>query len=790
MSLSRREFLGMAAGVNLLALTDPAAPPASKDPDPRGPISVPGRRTVVERDGVQAPGYRFIPPGPDTAAWAASWIGLPGAAAPTVLFCREFELCAKPRGAVAHVTADISYRLWVNGRLAARGPADIGMDYNRTTTGRWFYDTVDLRPFLHPGSNVLAAEVFARPLIGWEDSRQPGCFACELFSGHESLVRTDESWSAAASAHWQERDGRWTYSQHLEPAGWRLSGHSDPIWRPAMSVRDEWQPLVRSEIPARMEVVYPAAALTRPSPGVALSGVAFPVRLDTDGGFTVRFDRVLPAFVGITVKGGKGGVLQIEPNEEDAPGYHRAASVLLDGGTQRVEVPFLDSFSVINLRAEGIKEPLEIQDVRAVFAGQPVAYRGSFECSDPQMTRLWHVCRWATQVCLQTHHLDSPHHQEPISDPGDYMILALNNYSAFFQPALVRQDLRKYSWIMARCRNQVFHTSYALLWLRMLMDYYDHTGDEALVRELAPAVFSLLATFTGYRGPNGLISNAPNYMFMDWVEIAGFPCHHPPAVIGQGYMTAFFHRALADGERVAAMVGETGRAANYARLRSDVAAAFQSELWSETEGQYRDGRPGQTTVPPNEWLPADKPVETFSAHVNVLAVLSGIAPTEKAASILGRAISGPNFNCQPYFMHFVFEALATAGLFNTHALPLMKRWKIVEETQSLREMWSTGDLSHGWGTSPLHQFSARVLGVRPLTPGGTRISVEPLPCGLDWASGVVPVAAGDVHVEWRRQGDSINLEVDVPPGCEAEAGLGGNRKHLKSGRHHLSSESV
>ena len=28
----------------------------------------------------------------------------------------------------------------------------------------------------------------------------------------------------------------------------------------------------------------------------------------------------------------------------------------------------------------------------------------------------------AVQICLQTHHLDSPNHQEPISDPGDYVI--------------------------------------------------------------------------------------------------------------------------------------------------------------------------------------------------------------------------------------------------------------------------------------------------------------------------------------------------------------------------------
>ena len=115
-----------------------------------------------------------------------------------------------------------------------------------------------------------------------------------------------------------------------------------------------------------------------------------------------------------------------------------------------------------------------------------------------------------TQICLQTHHLDSPHHQEPISDPGDYLIESLSNYTAFFQPWLTRQDLRKYAWIMAQCQNKVFHTSYSLLWLQMLLDYYDYTGDESLVRELGPSVHSLLDTFTSYQVKNGLLSEAPN----------------------------------------------------------------------------------------------------------------------------------------------------------------------------------------------------------------------------------------------------------------------------------------
>ncbi len=784
MPLSRRETLALAVALPILAAEGAdASVPVSIDP--RAPVhSHPPLDVVVQKEGVQAKGYRYMPTKLIQAPEKAQWIGLAEiqVKAPVVLFRREFRLTEVPREAVASLSADISYRLWVNGKLASRGPADIGMDYNRTPAGKWFFDVCDLTPLLKRGVNVLGFEVFAQPLIGWEGSRQPGHLLCELRDGEKILIATDSQWQIKATDHWSQRDGRWRCDPEREPKGWRQSGFKGEGWSSAKVVQNRWLPLVQSEIPARMEVAYPHSEFKRISAKVNATNGDFPVSITGQGDFSVRYDRVIPAFIGLRVRGGKGGTLHIEPNEPDAPGHNRAVDILLSGAEQTVELPFLDSFSVINLRATGLQESLEILDVKSVYASQPVAYRSAFECSDLELTRLWNVCRWATQICMQTHHLDSPHHQEPISDPGDYLIISLVNYAAFFQPALTRQDLRKYAWIMGQCKNQVFHTSYALLWLQMLTDYFDHTGDEALIRELAPAVFSLIDTFTGYRGKNGLLSESPNYMFMDWVDIAGFPGHHPPAVIGQGYLTAFYYRALEDVRRVAKLVGEPSREAECVRLRSEVKSAFERELWSEGKGLYRDGKPFQTSVPPGQWLPADKEIETFTSHVNILAVLYDLAPKERSAAILEKAMASEAFTCQPYFMHFVFEALAHAGLFEKHAIKQMKRWKIVEETQSLREMWAVGDLSHAWGATPLRQLSRHVLGVSLLEPGGKRVAITPKSCGLTHAKGAVPLPIGDVKVEWAVANGGMNLKIEIPKGCVAEVSLPGLTKTVEAGK--------
>jgi hypothetical protein len=759
--------------------------------DPRGPVVNAGMSVRVSSDGVQAVNYHFRPAAAQTALKAA-WIWLDPATdasarhgdekhALAAWFRKEIKLADEPQSVEARVSADSVYRLWINGKLVSRGPADPGNDIDSRFgwSHRWLYDCRNLTAFFHKGRNVIAAEVFSTGQPNYSLGKAGFLFEADIRSAQSRVtVATGPDWRALPASAFGVTEGDDSYLRYdasREPDGWHLAGFKDADWRAAAAVESIWGTLAASEVPPRMEAIYPPAGVSRASDGVTLpvkplrdGGV---VKLNGDGHFSVDFDRVLSAHASIKVHGPAGTEILIEPNELKRPGFRRRTAVVLRDGTTLYEFPTMDSFSALNIEVRHATGPVVFEDIRASFISYPVSYRGSFETDDAQLNRLWKSFRWATQICMQTHHLDSPNHQEPISDPGDYLIEAAENYYAFGEPWLARQDLRKFGLILQNSGYLNFHTSYSLLWLQMLVDYYDYTGDTALVRELAPVAHGLLDKFGTWRGRNGLISEAPSYMFLDWVKINGIPCHHPPAVIGQGYMTAFYYRGLADGLRLAALMGDTARAARYKELRTATAAAFERELWNADKGLYRDGKPFQTLVKPDEWLPADTVMETFSPHVNALAVLYDLAPKARQRAILERVLRDEPLNVQPYFMHFVYAALAHAGLFERYAVAQMHRLQINPDSGTVREMWTDGDYSHGWGGSPLIQMSSRILGVTPTAPGFTKIAIRPQTCGLNFARGTVATPHGNVDVDWRREGAQFTLRVTVPAGSSADVVL-------------------
>ena len=769
----------MAAAVGL------AQPPA-QDGDTRGPIVNAGMTVKVDLDGVQAPGYVWRKP-ETKISWTARWIAsaAPGVQGSTANCLRkEVVLDQKPKKVTAWITSN-NYLLYINGRPASRGPADPGSDFQGGGSKRRFYDCRDLTPYFYQGKNALGVE-----LIGCNNLLLE--LQIEYSDGKTITLKSDDSWKAIASAYLKKQDSapedvaklgkgpKTLFDASAEPVGWLQPGYNDSAWTACKITNAPSEILVVNELPPLMEARYPYFEISRVSGGVTVPKKPFtdgqPIVVRGDGEFAVKFDKIMAGRCGIKVKGSKGARIILAANETNSWGG-RTYQLLLRDGVQYFESRDYAALGTINVLVRNASTPIEILDVSADFLSQPVEYQGAFSCSDEALNTLWKSGRWSTQICMITHHLDSPQHQEPISDYGDYLIADLvNYYSMGNNTSLARQDLRKWSWVMTNAKYHTFHTSYIFYWLQSLVNYYQFTGDKTVVEELTPSVHAVIDQFASYLGKNGLISEAPNYMFMDWVTVhddqnpkISFACHHPPAVIGQGYMTALFYRALADAITISKLGNDTAHIEKYEKLRHAISEAYEAELWNSHRGMYRDGKPFVTSVAPNKWMPADVQMESFSVQNNAIAVLHDLAPASERAAIVESMIANKNWDVTPYYMHFVFDAIAHAGLFGKYGVTKMHEYKVIPETQTVREMGpNSGDFSHGWIATPTYQMSSKILGISPAAPAYDKILIHPELCDLQWAKGTVPTPHGKVGVSWKKEGSSFRLSVIIPKGSTAE----------------------
>jgi hypothetical protein len=477
--------------------------------------------------------------------------------------------------------------------------------------------------------------------------------------------------------------------------------------------------------------------------------------------FTLDYDRNLTAYYGFKVIAHKNDTLKIYPYEKKYASQNRALFFVCKEGVNVFDAPFLSVFRYLKVEIES-PNGLIIKDIRTDFSSYPVNYAGSFSCSDHNLTKLWDLTRWTTQLCMNDMFYDSPKHQEPIACTGDYFIESLINFYAFGDPWLTRQTLVKTALMLEKNNYDMFHTSYSLLWVQMLHQYYQYSGDFQLVKELLPHVNKLNQLFETYLDSDYLVSNAPDYMFMDWIKIDKFNAHHPPAVIGMGYLTAFYYKSLLDAAYLNSLVDNASTRDRNLELAKKLKMAMNDLLWDKEKELYKDGIPFRSKKENHYFFPKDTNIVTYSPHVNTLAVLYDIVPDNQQSAILNYIVNQKAIDLQPYFMFFVLSAVEHAGLFNTLGLELLKKWEngINMETFTLKENWQDrtetgygGDYSHAWGGSPLYFMSRNMLGVRPGMPGYKEIEILPFVSeNIKWAKGQVPLLQGNfIGISWEKE---------------------------------------
>lgn len=750
-------------------------------------------------------------------------------------FRKVFDLSSVPRRAPAWITADQSYRLWVNGRPVCRGPA-------RGFQESWPCDEVDLAPFLRKGRNVIAVRAYnpghgtfayiSQLSAGFLFSAKWGKLVLVSDSSwrmrRQTGVRKDSVPTSLQLVHQEHLDAR------SEPTGWMQPVFDDSGWTcdfPAQRNQGSmpWRALEVRGIPLLAEEDIAPVRLLGTGAGKSGAGEAeardvfglhadedmthVPVRGLGEGGCERQrvaptgkgrfrsclfdFGRTVVGCPQLRVQGAAGGeicdVLVYETIDEKnlaphvcRPDWSRAAMghrLVCAAGENRHEFHLPFGFRYLELVVRGSAVPLEIA-VGLRWIGYPLPRKGRFGSSDAVLEKIWRACAWTQQCCSLDAYVDTPW-REQAQWWGDARVQAWNTFHLNGDPRLFRRGIAQIARQTTPEGLTYGHAptiahgcilpDFTLVWFLTLWDFYWQTGSIEPLQTHRAVVERALVYFEERLHPEyDLLSYDNRYwLFLDWTGIfkEGYPALY----------SLWFLHALRKLRALYALLPATDTKAVAKRL-----AALERRV---TEGLRK--LIGKNGLVHDGLTWKGRRVGETSIHTQTLALTVGLDPDGDRArldTVLRPYVRGeydPTVQPSAYWITYVFAELNARGHGDEVVDCIRRRWKGMAEHGTTWETFApkvgSESHSHAWSAHPLYHLMQTVGGITQAAPAWAEIEFRPVFAG-ERGHAVVPTPRGAITAKWRKLGAEIEIELTLPPTVKARIILPGERVRVVKGR--------
>src|SRR5918998_2260450 len=549
-------------------------------------------------------------------------------------------------------------------------------------------------------------------------------------------------------------DSDWSAAELLKP---RNFGSRGPVRPPS----DPFGPLPARPIPqlggelrhpvrARIASAAPAVAETDPLAQVLTDqkglrerrawSEADPASVGVPGGglhlVALDFGETVVGTLRLDVEAPAGTQIDIALGERECDGLlheafaHHALRYIARGDADRHESfdPVGGQHAVVAVRATGPAK-LRVSVQERLFPRRADSVR--FRCSDPLLERIFEVGLRTVDLCSLDAYIDCPT-RELRAWTGDSVVhqavhlATSDDWSlAEWHPEMAASPRTDGMLPMAAVANFGGHPleaayipDWPLHWIRSVHNLMRYTGDRGLVAGLLPHAEGVLRWFLPYRGWDGLLSDVPGWVLIDWSDV--------PVSGTSAALNALWARGLRDFEDMARWVGDNARAGWAAGTRAEVRRGFEV-FWDPARNLYRDHRVEGRVCP------------SVSRHTSAAAVCAGIVPGERRAAV-GLALAdrtalahsslsteafeageferglrfvvdgrpAPSWDvetevleAQPFFRYVVHDALAEAGRADLVADACRDWSRLLDEgVRTWPESWEGGSRCHGWSSNP------------------------------------------------------------------------------------------
>ncbi|MBO5312866.1 MAG: hypothetical protein J6B29_02760 [Clostridia bacterium] len=638
------------------------------------------------------------------------------------------------------ITADTRYMLFVNDEYIGRGPVSAGQDFLFEKIDDIYFDTYSIKGTGKKEIKVLVTSV--------------------------STVLTENTYGIP---------GLWVGVKSLGFERW----HSDESWDVRLLPSRKGE-LLTDYTEKEQEYHKARATASRLEPKKSpLSQLdeedIYPIYFDkivADANQTARahleFDKIYSAYPCISIKCDTKCTVKMTTSEMHGAGLIEEI-IVTDKDVVHI-TPRMRAIDEMDIELVNQGDGrAEIDNVYITYTHYPVYIEAIFNTSDSLINNVYDLCMHTLKICRQTIHLDSPTHQEHLACTGDYYIQSMIEYFNLGDSTLAEFDIIRTANLIRAQKGRLFHTTYSLMYPWWVFDHYMHTGRDNIIE--LDVLDMLLNRFDGYvSSENGLLEYSPDYMFVDWVvsscerdefldggnmmshgKMEGYSLHHPPKALGQSVLCMFYYNALVKSAQLYEIKNDS-ESAQKCRIKAEkIKHSINKHLFDEKRGLYVGGLNTPNLVEESQWLPKNTDTVYYLKQANTLAVLFGIAPVEKRRSILSYVAKDlSKLEMQPYFYHFLLNALYNEGMFGEYGMSIVRSYKDLLDKcpKGLSEAWDNMkcDYSHAWGATPAYSLKRALSGIELLEPAYKKIRISPQLFDLEFADFEITTPYGKIEI--------------------------------------------
>ncbi len=485
--------------------------------------------------------------------------------------------------------------------------------------------------------------------------------------------------------------------------------------------------------------------------------------IELQGGIEIvtgAFDNSSPLFVRITLGESVSEALSQVENSS-ATNDHAIRDF-------KLQLPWLGKIKVGNsgfrfakIELLGNNKTLKLKEVRAISAIRDIPYLGSFKCNDERLNEIWQTGAYTVHLNMQEYLWDGIK-RDRLVWVGDMHPEVMTILSVFGYNEVVPKSLNMIKEITPLPGWMNGISSYSMWWLLIQHQWYMNTGDLEYLKSHQDYIYNLL-DHLAQKIDDGGMEILDGHRFLDW------PTSPNKAAIHAGLQSLLI-MTFEKGAEMATIFNDPTKSKECLSIADQLKNHLPSPNGSKSGGALMALSGLSDSKAMNDSLLSIDPtmgISTFYGYY-VLKARAEAGDVTGALNVI-RAYWGGMLDLGATTFWEDFDLSWKTNATRIDEMPDPDRSDVHADNGDYCYVGLRNSLCHGWASGPTAWMSEYILGIKPLSPGCTKVLIAPNLGDLEWVEGSYPTPLGLISVRYTKSSDGqLITEIDAPKGIEIE----------------------